>query len=135
MTKGPRRNDRSLANILAGASDSFWKVNPELVARLAPPSSKQKHNKQQALELPAQDKKGMVKASGLVIARITRRGKRKLDDDNMSGGCKQLRDAIAQDLFGLKGDTREDGIEFEYAQEISKTTTDTLVEFWIEPQK
>jgi hypothetical protein len=33
-------------------------------------------------------------------------------------------------MFGLKGDTPEDGIEFEYRQEISKTTTDTLIEIF-----
>jgi hypothetical protein len=49
----------------------------------------------------------------------------------MQGGCKQLRDAIAQDLLGLKGDSQKDGIEFEYAQETSKTSKGTKVEIFI----
>jgi hypothetical protein len=73
----------------------------------------------------------MVRASGPVFVRITRRGKKLLDShDNLRTGCKRLVDAIAQDMFGLKGDTERDGIRFEYAQEISKTTTDTLVEIF-----
>jgi hypothetical protein len=66
----------------------------------------------------------MVHIAGPLHCRITRRyGGRSqpLDDDNLSGGCKGLRDAIAA-MLGLKGDSQKDGITFEYAQErVSET--------------
>ena len=51
-----------------------------------------------------------------VLVRITRFCPCKLDDDNLSGGCKQLRDAIAEAL-GFPGDSAEDGMRWEYRQE------------------
>lgn len=46
---------------------------------------------------------------------IERHSPRTLDDDNFTGGCKQLRDAIAE-LLGKKGDSATDGLEFQYVQ-------------------
>ena len=53
---------------------------------------------------------------------ITRRSQRPLDDDNFIGGCKQLRDAIAE-LLGRKGDAEKDGLEWEYRQERGAAAT------------
>ncbi|MGE4340540.1 MAG: hypothetical protein AB7E55_32010 [Pigmentiphaga sp.] len=40
----------------------------------------------------------------------------RIDDDNLSGGCKQLRDAIAAAL-GRNGDSARDGLWWEYREE------------------
>lgn len=53
---------------------------------------------------------------------ITRRAPRELDGDNLVGGCKQLRDAIAE-LLGRKGDAEKDGLEWEYRQERGAAAT------------
>ena len=50
---------------------------------------------------------------------IERHSPRLLDDDNFIGGCKQLRDAIAE-VLGRKGDSEADGLKFEYLQVKSK---------------
>lgn len=47
--------------------------------------------------------------------RITRRGPRALDDDNLSGGCKSLRDALK--FVGLIEDDTPDLVAVEYQQE------------------
>lgn len=60
------------------------------------------------------------------LVRITRYSRRNYDDDNFSGGCKQLRDTIAEDVLGFPGDSREDGITFEYAQK--RGTARTVIE-------
>ena len=46
---------------------------------------------------------------------IERHSPRSLDDDNFAGGCKQLRDVIAE-LLEKKGDSVTDGVEFRYIQ-------------------
>lgn len=53
---------------------------------------------------------------------ITRRSPWPLDDDNLVGGAKQLRDAIAE-LLGRKGDAERDGLEWEYRQERGAAAT------------
>lgn len=58
---------------------------------------------------------------------ITRRSQRPLDDDNFVGGCKQLRDAIAE-LLGRKGDAEKDGLEWEYRQEKGEKMTIITIE-------
>lgn len=50
---------------------------------------------------------------------IERHSPRTLDDDNFCGGCKQLRDTIAE-LLGKSGDSEADGLTFEYKQNKSK---------------
>lgn len=125
-----RKNERNLASILAGASESFWRANPGLGTTLA--GAKPESPEQLALEQERAHPQGMVKAPGRWLVRITRRGKRTLDHDNLLGGCKQLRDAIAEDFLGLKGDAEQDGVSFDYAQEISKTKKETLIEVWRE---
>lgn len=51
---------------------------------------------------------------------------RPYDDDNLSGGIKELRDTIAKYL-GLAGDSEEDGVKFYYAQE-KGYQTQTIIE-------
>ena len=58
---------------------------------------------------------------------ITRRSPRPLDDDNLIGGCKQLRDAIAE-LLGRRGDAEKDGLEWEYRQEKGEKMTVITIE-------
>ena len=74
---------------------------------------------------------GLVDIPGPLRVRITRvyAGRhRPYDDDNMSGGCKSLRDAIAAAL-GRKGDSEEDGLAWEYAQE-KGPEAETIIEIW-----
>jgi len=91
------------------------RINNELTRNSA---AKQKRGKQPALVRRAEDQAGMVGIPGPLFVRIIRhipKGGNAYDDDNLSGGCKQLRDGIAA-MLGLKGDSAEDGITFEYAQ-------------------
>ena len=94
-------------------------------------STKQKCNGQVALVHPIEDKKGLVHIDCPILVRIIRKysGRyREYDGDNYSGGAKGLRDAIASTL-GLKGDSKADGITFEYAQERSEKTK-TVIEIF-----
>lgn len=84
--------------------------------------AKQKRHEQGPLVSQGKGAQGMVDIPGELLIRITRRysGRRRAyDDDNMSGGCKELRDAIAAEL-GRSGDSKEDGLTFIYAQERAK---------------
>lgn len=125
-----KRQDRNLAGILTGATNSFWKANPDLASQLAQANIKPQQDRPDALGGQGKTQEGMVKTAGPLFVRIIRRGKRKLDYSNLVGGCKQVEDAIAEDLLGLKGDSEEDGIIFRHEQEISKETTDTLIEIF-----
>ena len=58
---------------------------------------------------------------------ITRRAPRQLDGDNFVGGCKQLRDAIAE-LLRRQGDAERDGLEWEYRQEKGEKMTIVTIE-------
>ena len=62
-----------------------------------------------SLECTMQTKENVVDLCLPLRVRITRiysgRG-REYDDDNFTGGCKELRDAIAQ-LLGCKGDSEK----------------------------
>jgi hypothetical protein len=57
----------------------------------------------------------LVDHAGPVLVRFTRVGGRGLDGDNLQGGCKQLRDAVAAAL-GRRGDSDADGMRWEYRQ-------------------
>ena len=75
--------------------------------------------------------KGLVNIYSKILVRIIRRysgRSRCYDDDNFSGGCKSLRDSLASTL-GLKGDSTEDGITFEYAQERADKT-ETVIKIY-----
>ena len=58
----------------------------------------------------------LVNPARPLLVRIVRVGGRRMDDDNLAGGCKELRDAIAAAL-GRRGDSEADGLEWEYSQE------------------
>jgi len=62
-----------------------------------------------------QNQTGMVNIDGPCIVRITRVSQRQLDDDNLSGGCKELRDAITA-LLGRKDDSDKSGLQWQYQQ-------------------
>lgn len=59
---------------------------------------------------------------------IERHSPRLLDDDNFIGGCKQLRDAIAE-VLGRKGDSEADGLKFEYLQ-VKGTIKKTVIKIY-----
>jgi hypothetical protein len=94
----------------------------EQAARLlaAPVVAGRGHAKPQPDEEPAlggggPDAPVLVDLAGPVHVRLTRVGGRLLDGDNLQGGSKQLRDAIASAL-GRRGDSDADGMFWEYAQ-------------------
>jgi len=83
----------------------------------------QKRSKGVALERPSQNPQSMVNIPGPLLVRIIRhygKGEREYDDDNQSGGCKELRDSIAA-AHGRRGDSAQDGFAWEYAQRPSET--------------
>lgn len=78
--------------------------------------SQPERSQQQALELPPQTKAAMVNLTGKLLVRITRQiNSGGLDDDNLTGGIKELRDSIAE-MLGRSGDSEKDGLRFEYCQ-------------------
>lgn len=88
---------------------------------------KQERSGQKALDMEGKAPAGMVNITGKVVVRITRISARRLDDDNFSGGSKQIRDAIAA-MLGRKGDSEADGFKWEYVQE--KGETETKIEIY-----
>ena len=122
-----KRSSRDLTTILKGASDGFWKANPDIARQLTATAPIVEQGPKHALGDKGQAPQAVDKATGRYHVVLTRHGKRKLDYDNLVGGAKSCRDAIA-DILKLKGDAPEDGITFEYAQVVTKETTDTLVE-------
>jgi len=86
-------------------------------------TAEQKRNELRPLDSPAQGPVSMVNLPGPLVIRLIRhyrKGEREYDDDNMSGGCKELRDSIAAAL-GRGGDSAQDGFTWEYAQRPSET--------------
>jgi len=59
-----------------------------------------------------------------ILVCIVRFGRRILDDDNLAGGNKPLRDCIAERLGINDGDSR---IEWEYRQVVTRGAVGTLV--------
>lgn len=83
-----------------------------------PENAKPKRSGRHALVGQTPIAESMVDLPGPLLVRITRiipcvDG---LDDDNLSGGDKQLRDAIAS-MLGRKGDSAKDGLWWEYREE------------------
>jgi len=78
--------------------------------------AKPERNEQAALVQESGGTPCMVHSNRPLLVRITRNRGRTLDTDNLAGGCKQLRDAIAS-AFGRKGDSAEEGFTWEYMQE------------------
>lgn len=75
-----------------------------------------------ALGGKGQAPKGVVDLPGPLHVRIVRRvpSPGRLDDDNLQGGCKQLRDAIAEYLC-REGDSETDGLTWEVSEEQGPT--------------
>lgn len=82
-------------------------------------NTKSQRRKQDALGEKSAFAQTIQEFTGRLHITIERHSPRILDDDNFIGGCKQLRDAIAE-LLGKKGDSTSDGLEFEYLQVRSK---------------
>lgn len=76
------------------------------------------HYAQSSLVKESSNPQSMVHSDRPLLVRITRHGGRTLDTDNLAGGCKELRDAIAS-AFGRKGDSEKDGFTWIYAQKNS----------------
>jgi len=83
------------------------------------PDTKPEHGKCDALDKKSQIEEALSGLAGRFRITIERHAPRTLDSDNFWGGCKQLRDAIAE-LLGKKGDSEADGLEFRYVQIHSK---------------
>ncbi len=100
-------------------------------AETAGRNTKQKRDERFTLGGAWANTEGVVHISGTLHCRITRRfsgRSREYDGDNFSGGCKEIRDAIAS-LLGLKGDSEKDGITWEYEQERAEKT-ETVIEIY-----
>jgi len=85
-------------------------------------SSVSECRKQKTLGVQKTIKSCMVDITGTLLIRITRQSNRILDDDNFSGGCKELRDAITT-IIGRPGDSEKDGLFWEYKQKIGEPKT------------
>ena len=82
-------------------------------------NTKQKRDGQNTLEAKTMVQTCLDGNIDRVYCRITRQSQRAVDDDNLSGGSKQLRDAITE-ILGFKGDSDIDGITWEYRQKKGK---------------
>lgn len=95
-------------------------------------AAKQERDEQRPLVDKGESEKGMDNLPEVLLVRITRvysgRGRR-YDDDNFSGGCKELRDTIAENWLKRKGDSQEDGLYWEYRQEKGEETK-TIIEIY-----
>jgi hypothetical protein len=98
------------------SSEAFRAINADTLAGNT--NSKQKCCGQPTSEATPELVPALVNIDCPVLVRITRfvPYNKQLDDDNCSGGAKQLRDAIAS-IMGRKGDSAEDGMHWEYCQE------------------
>ena len=79
------------------------------------PDPKPERRKRNALDRENAFKATILGMAGRFRVTIERHSPRSLDDDNFAGGCKQLRDVIAE-LLEKKGDSVTDGVEFRYIQ-------------------
>ncbi len=77
-------------------------------------SAKPKSGKSKTLERSTRTAQsvGNNDTSSLLV-KVTQYSPRELDEDNLSGGCKQLRDAVAESL-GRTGDSKAEGFLWQY---------------------
>jgi len=105
-------SEQFIKGLLKDGSESFRRKNPHIEDILAgAPDPKQKSNGRVALVEESKNPEGMVNIPGKVSVRIIRYipDKRHIqDDDNLTGGNKQLRDSIAA-LLCREGDSENDG--------------------------
>lgn len=111
------------------ASDSFKRLNPHLFGGVALPSPKSEPRQSRPLDnqdAVRQERKFRMVGCGKQIMRVAiiSLRSRELDKDNLTGGSKPLRDAIAR-WFGL--DDHDDTVHWEYHQVITKQRTGTAV--------
>jgi hypothetical protein len=82
----------------------------------------------------SKDRPANAKATGHRIVQIVAHRKRTLDDDNLSSGCKHLRDALI--TTGLLIDDNKKGAKFSYEQHIMSDSPypapATVVTIWTE---
>ena len=83
------------------------------------PDAKPERSQCNALDAKSEIAEALSGSAGRFRVTIERHGPRTLDSDNFWGGCKQLRDAVAE-LLGKRGDSDADGLEFRYVQVKSK---------------
>lgn len=75
----------------------------------------QKHSVRLMLDSIGRD----IARDTITDVRFVRLGKRLLDDDNLAGGFKAIRDAVGE--WTGRGDAPDCGNSWSYAQELSKT--------------
>lgn len=111
------------------ASESFKRLNPHLfgVGAVAP-SQPKPGGLSPAPATDALEKRGSF---SLVVSLVSFRRKL-LDDDNLSGSCKHLRDAISASLGLDDGDRR---IRWEYGQVESRGKTGVAVKIELSNEK
>jgi len=95
------------------ASKAFRKLNPHLFGVGGLPPAQPKRRGRRPAPQTARDEKAGPRR--VVVSLVCFR-RRALDDDNLSGGCKWLRDAIAASLGLDDGDSR---LRFEYFQTLT----------------
>lgn len=106
-------------NELKGSKD-FWRRNPGLGVGGVRGAEPQCAGQGAVAGADGAKKSG---ARGVVVSLVCFR-RRALDDDNLIGGCKALRDAIAGSLGIDDGDKR---IRFEYSQQVTSGPVGTAV--------
>ena len=104
------------------ASETFKRLNPAIFGVGGSAAAQPQHRGPVAA--PKKDGNKARKQRCVVVSLVVFR-RRELDDDNLVGGCKALRDAIAASLEIDDGDTAR--IRFEYAQVITTARTGVLV--------
>lgn len=103
------------------ASEAFKRLNPQLFGLGGLQTAEPKPDRQCVGETA--DRAQKAGPCGVVICMVSFR-RRTLDDDNLSGACKWLRDAIAASLGIDDGDSR---LRWEYAQIETKGKEGTAV--------
>jgi len=116
-----KRKTFNLESLLRDGSETFRRFNANVKDQLArAEDTEQKRDGFASLVKEGKDPEGMVDIPSPLHVRIIRNvpdRRHFQDDDNQSGGAKQLRDAIASFLC-RKGDSEEDGLTWEYITKI-----------------
>jgi len=117
----PAPNSPALSAIEGPAPESCRRAAADPLAAGSAPAKPQPHAGA-TLESQSGAALLLVDPDRPLLVRIVRVGGRPLDDDNLAGGCKELRDAIAAAL-GRRGDSKADGLRWEYQQEPGEVGT------------
>ncbi len=103
------------------ASQAFRRLNPHLFPVGGVPTPEPQRRGQR---LPAPAPRPQTRRQNRLVVSLVIFRQRPCDDDNLSGGCKWLRDAIAASLGLDDGDPR---LRFEYHQVITTGRRGVLV--------